>query len=298
MGFLGQPKRLGPRWAWRSATFLLGSACAFLFVAPAMAATAAPEVGYLAASHVSTTGATIEVPINPEGGETRYEIWLECQSAQGNNQGCGPLTVGPQRQQGILSPGFEPQIVTDAVTGLQPGYLYKYGVIATNSAGREGYIGNGFLTCPSQDTCPRQPFLVGESLWNLEGAEREAKEAPRIGAEEAARQREAEERPVKEVAERAAKEREIREAGERAGKEAAERAASTHSPTCVVPRLRGDSLTEARRALGRAHCRLGRLTEPRGYRGPLVVVKQSVHGGSKLAAGLGVALTLSRDGKR
>ena len=40
----------------------------------AMAATKAPEVGYLSASHVSTTGATIEVPINPEGGETSWEI--------------------------------------------------------------------------------------------------------------------------------------------------------------------------------------------------------------------------------
>jgi hypothetical protein len=74
---------------------------------------------------------------------------------------------------------------------------------------------------------------------------------------------------VKEAAERAAKEREAREAGERAGKEAAEReraaewaAARAHSPKCVVPRLNGDSLTEARRALGRAHCRLGKLTEP------------------------------------
>ena len=33
----------------------------------AMAATKAPEVGYLSASHVSTTGATIEVPISHQG---------------------------------------------------------------------------------------------------------------------------------------------------------------------------------------------------------------------------------------
>jgi hypothetical protein len=106
----------------------------------AMAATKAPGVGYLSASHVSTAGATIEVPIKPEGGETSWEIWLECQGVEPSSQ-CEPLTVGSQRQQGILSPGFESQTVTDAVTDLQPDYLYKYRVVAINSAGKEGRTG-------------------------------------------------------------------------------------------------------------------------------------------------------------
>jgi hypothetical protein len=264
----------------------------------ALAATKAPEVGYSPASHVSTSGATIEVPINPEGGETSWEIWLECPNAQENNQNCEPLTVGSQRQQGVLSPGFESEIVTDAVNGLQPDHFYKYRVVATNSAGKEGYVGDGFVTCPSEGPCPSQPYLSGLSLWVIEGAEREAKEAPGIGEREAKEQKEAEERPGKEAAERAAKEREIREAGERAGKEAAERVAAAHSPKCVVPHVKGDSLTEARRSLGRAHCRLGRLTEPRDYRGSLVVVRQSTRSGSTLTAGTSVALTLSRREKR
>jgi hypothetical protein len=267
--------------------FLLGSVWAFLFVTPAMAASKAPEVGNLVASHVSTTGATIEVPINPEGGATSYEIWLECQSPQANNQDCEPLTVGPQRQQGVLSAGAETKIVTNAVTGLQPGYLYKYGVIATNSAGREGYLGAGFITC-SQESCPSQPYLPGESLWVFEGAKKAAEEAPRLEAEREAKQREAEERPAKEAAERSLREREIREAGERAGREEAKR----HATACVVPRLKGDWLREARHALRRAHCGLGRLTEPRDPHGPLVVAKQSIRSGSKLAAGSEVALTL------
>jgi hypothetical protein len=65
-------------------------------------------------------------------------------------------------------------------------------------------------------------------------------------------------------------ERDIREAGERAGREVAERAASAHSPKCVVPSLKGDSLTQARRALGRARCRLGKLSGPRRYHGRLL----------------------------
>lgn len=292
-------------WTRFLAVFLFSSTCGFVSVMPAMAATKLPEVGYLAASNVSSTGATIEVPINPEGAETSYEISLECQSAQEDNQDCESLTVGSQTQQGVLLPGFEQRIVTDTVTGLQPSYLYQYSVIATNAAGREGYVGNGFITCPSQGLCPRQPYLEGAALWNIEGGRRVAEEAPRVAAEERAKQKEAEERPTKEAAERAAKERAIREAGERTGREAgertgreaAERAALARSPRCVVPSLKGDSLTQARHALDRAHCRLGKLSEPRRYHGSLVVVKQSVQNGRELAADASVALTLNRPHK-
>jgi hypothetical protein len=290
----GPCRGLRRRWAPFLAVFLFSSASRFVSVMPAVAATKAPEVGYLAASHVGSTGATIEVPINPEGGETSYEISLECQNAQENNQDCEPLTVGSQSQQGVLLPGYEQQIVTDSVTGLQPGYLYRYGVTATNSAGKEGYVGDGFLTCPSQGPCPSQPYLMGEALWNIEGARREAEEAPRLEAERQAKQKEAEERPAKEAAERATNERNIREAGERAGREAAEREASAHLAKCVVPSLKGDSLTQARRALGRAHCRLGKVFGPRRYHGPLVIVRQSVRSGRELPADASVALTLKR----
>jgi beta-lactam-binding protein with PASTA domain len=66
----------------------------------------------------------------------------------------------------------------------------------------------------------------------------------------------------------------------------------------VVPRLKGDSLAEARGALRGAHCSLGKLTEPLGPHGPLVVVRQSVRSGSKLAKGSRVALTLGRGRER
>lgn len=285
----------GRRWVRGLVVPLLGAVCVCLSAVPAMAAaTKAPEVGWLPASHVSTTGATIEVSINPEGGETSYEIWLECQNEHEDKSGCEPLTVGPQRQEGVLSAGLERQIVTDPVTGLQPGYLYDYRVVATNSAGTEGYVGDGFLTCPSEGSCPTQPFLGGESLAGYELMGREGREASVREAERESKQREEEERPAKEAAERAAWERKIREAGERAGREAAERSALADVPTCVVPRLVGDSLSQARRALGSAHCRLGRLTEPRHRRRALVVVKQGAHSGSKLAAGSRVDLTLAR----
>lgn len=290
----GRPESCGSR---SLVTLLLSSICVLGLAAPAGAATKAPEVGYQAASHVTTTSATIEVPINPEGGETSYEIWLECQSAKDDKQDCEPLTADPQRVQGVLPPSSEPQIATDAVTGLQPGYLYSYAVAATNSAGKEGYVGDGFLTCPTDGLCPSQPYLAGEALWNIEGAAREAAEAPRLEAERLAKQREAEERPAKEASERAAKERAVYEAGERAGREAAERAAQARGHSCLVPRLKGDSLTQARRALYRAHCRLGKITAPRNA-ARLIVVRQGVRSGVSLARGSRVPVALGHAGKQ
>jgi hypothetical protein len=258
----------------------------------AMAVTKAPEVGYQDASHVSTTGATIEVPINPEGGETSWEIWLECQNAPESNHSCEPLTVGPQRQEGILPPGFEPQIVTDAVTGLQPGYSYSYGVIATNSAGRAGVLGDGFVTCPSQGPCASQRYMPGLPLWVIEGT---AKVAAELTAKEQAERKtkeqyEQEERQSQEAPLKLVLEREEREAAE------AEAAASTPSVVeCVVPSLRGDSLSKAQRALSKAHCKLGKVSKPEArHHGRLVVTQQRVGAGGKLPSGTRIGVTLGR----
>jgi hypothetical protein len=270
-------------------------------VLPTVATAAAkPKVGYLAASDVSTTGATIEVPINPEGTETSWEISLECQNAQRNSESCEPLTVGPQRQQGVLAAGFGTETVTDTVTGLQPDYLYKYTAIANNPAGKEGYVGDGFITCASQGDCASQPFLIGISWWNIEGAQREANEAPRLEEEREAKAKEEAERPVKEAAARTAHEREVREAGERAGREAAERerlakeqsAKQAAAARCHVPSLKGDSLAAARSALSKAHCKLGKVSKSRGHHKKLVVAGQGAKSGKTLADGSTVAVRL------
>lgn len=194
----------------------------------------------------------------------------------------------------MLAAGFEQVIVTDSIVGLQPGFLYKYEVIASNSDGREGYVGDGFLTCSPQGGCG-QPYLIGESLWVIEGAERVAKEAPKLEEEREAKQKEEEERPAKEAAVRAAHEREIHEAGERAGREAAERerrAKQAAAAMCHVPSLRGDSLDAARRALRKGHCNLGKVSKPRKHHAPLVVRTQSIRAGRKLAKGAAVAVHL------
>jgi hypothetical protein len=65
---------------------------------------------------------------------------------------------------------------------------------------------------------------------------------------------------------------------------------------CVVPKLAGKSLAQARTALTKARCRLGKVTKPklrRGQRMPALVVKSSTpRAGIRRAVGTKVALTL------
>jgi hypothetical protein len=70
-----------------------------------------------------------------------------------------------------------------------------------------------------------------------------------------------------------------------------------HSPRCVVPALQGESLSGARTALSRAHCKLGKVSEPHAHRGGLVIVTQSQAAGRRLAGGTLIAVRLSAGGK-
>jgi hypothetical protein len=90
---------------------------------------------------------------------------------------------------------------------------------------------------------------------------------------------------------REASERVVRESRERAAREASERAARLAS-RCVVPTLKDDSLSAARKALGKARCRLGRVSRLNSH-GPLIVSRQSARPGAKLVHDAAVAVTLS-----
>ncbi len=63
-------------------------------------------------------------------------------------------------------------------------------------------------------------------------------------------------------------------------------------PACRVPDLKGDTLSAARRALAKAHCRLGRVSR-RAHRGSaLRVISQSTRYGKRLAARATIAVVL------
>jgi hypothetical protein len=142
------------------------------------------------------------------------------------------------------------------------------------------------------------PVELHEEEWNLRGAERLANEAPAIEAEYRAKRIEEEERPDKEAAARAAKEREVREAGERAGRQAAERQQLALASQCVVPRIVGDRLRAARRALRASHCRLGRVTGVVHSHQRSVVLAQGTRSGSRLADGAPVAVCVTHSPRR
>lgn len=256
---------------------------------PASASAAVPGVTTMVATGVTSSGARVEAAIDPEGSQTSYEIWLECQGGSPTCEAPG----APQRQVGVLGSPTGQQTVSAEFSGLQAASYYRYGVIATNSSGREGWTGVSFRTCPSSGPCPMQPAPGGEQLWNFEAARREAEEAPALEAAREAAKREGEERLAREAAQFTARELAAREAGERAGREAAEREAAARAKRCVVPHVVGDSLAAARQSLTAAHCALGKVNAPRGHHGALTVSRQGVRAGQRLAAGSKVGVSLA-----
>ena len=67
-------------------------------------------------------------------------------------------------------------------------------------------------------------------------------------------------------------------------------------PSCTVPKLKGKSLTSARKLLSAAHCALGKVSRPRVQKhhrlGPLVIGSQTPAPGRRLAGGGKVAVVL------
>jgi hypothetical protein len=66
-----------------------------------------------------------------------------------------------------------------------------------------------------------------------------------------------------------------------------------HPVECVVPAIAGGTLPDARRALLKAHCSLGKVSAPHSRHGSLVVVWQSRSHGSRLARGSAVSVRLA-----
>jgi hypothetical protein len=268
-------------------------------VLPAVSLAASkPSIGAPSAE-VGGNEATLKAPIRPGGLETNYEVWLQCAS-----QSC-TSTESHRVADGSIDSGLEHE-VNVPLTSLEWNTSYTFEVIASNKDGTVSSYPQTFTTgSPPPAGCPdgcseNKPYESKLEPWVLEGAEREAKEAPRLEEEREAKAKEEAERPAKEAAARAAHEREVREAGERAGREAAERerlakeqiAKQAAAAMCHVPSLKGDSLAAARRALSKAHCKLGKVSKSRGHHKTLVVSSQSAKSGKTLADGAAVAVKL------
>jgi hypothetical protein len=263
---------------------VMGAAlCAVL--APATASALGP-IGHFSVSIDAETSATAEAQLKSPGPGSTYEIWLEHE------------TTSIKEAAGTLASTDQVQVVQAQLSSLQPNSTYTAWVLVFHDGGVAQESITFTMPPPPPPGLPSgsggKPAEFEAEKWNQEGAEREAREAPRLEEEREAKLKEEQERPIKEAEERAAHERAIREAGERAGREAAEHAAELLASQCVVPKLQGDSLKAAQRALGKAHCRLGRVGKPHGHSTASVVGAQSVRAGSRLAPGTAVAVVLRR----
>jgi hypothetical protein len=228
--------------------------------------------------------------INPQGSQTMYGLWLVWQAASTSSSGEAPAI--PEIKTGEIPVGYGEQTVSTVVTGLRPGYAYWYAVAALNSRGETNgkspyYFGFG-AGASSEWLGPAIPYVRLVPLWAIGGgAEGAARELQR--AEEERRERE---RPNEEM-------RAASKALEGAAKRAAEEAAGGKghtgeavAPSCIVPALKGPTLRGAKRALEKAHCRVGNVTYTRHHRSrrTLTVSGQSRWPRRRLAGGSAVAL--------
>jgi hypothetical protein len=165
---------------------------------------------------------------------------------------------------------------------------------------------NVYSVCAYLDYTPSDPpDVVNAEYFAIPGYPVEApylhnprlqEELKRIAVEAEQRER----AHVKEREEQELRERQAREPAsdivdpERQAREEAERKASEgDNVRCIVPSLKGRPLSNARTALRKAHCNLGRVTMPRKHgRGALVVTTQSPTRGASLPQGATVAVTL------
>jgi hypothetical protein len=264
----------------RRAQRLLGlAAVAAVALAPGSAQAAQTGAPFIEGIGSGAGGeVTIDATINPEGLETSYELGLEC----------SPCRSSDQWTKGTLPAVQEGLEVTLALTGLQPGRRYWFAVRALNADGEAFRRGETLEIPPPLGSFPEGTGGVGI----VEGAppnEATLNELRAIGIREEERRakaKEQEEQKVRELTARPASELGHTE------EEPPATPAQTALPACLVPALKGDTLPAARRALARAHCRLGVVHRPAHYHGTLYVSTQGTPDGKRLTYGARVALRI------
>ena len=225
----------------------------------------------------------MEAEIDAHGVRTSYEIevvWEEEHPPKG-----GPPPAGLGEDKGIIPAGTTTTTVHALLTGLKPGTMYWYEVIAKSEDGEARSYAqiNYFYGELFPEGSGEPPYHTVASCWLIE--------ATRVEAEKLYRE-------AQEGRERAARQVQEREAGERLAMRQREETAAKEreraSARCVVPNLRGDSLRAARRALAFAHCRLGAVRRPAHAHGAGVVARQSAAPGRTLPANAPIGVKLRR----
>jgi hypothetical protein len=277
-----QPLRVPHTTRWRDcarglAFAISASVAAVGLVLPTTANAEPPVLGPIKASAEYSGEETIEAQIDPGPYETVWTIRLDC-----------PGQRRCRSTEGRLPADDESHTVTFVVTGLETDTHYQYTVEASSLAGATSLSGE-FESIPA-GACPKgcvsggTPYRPPELPWanqsGNEAAERTVREQ---------REKEHDEQKAKEAVGHAAEEAEaLKRREEEAARQAAGRPKT--SPACVVPRLKGDTLAVAHRALAVGHCRLGIVHRPVRQHGTLRVRRQSARAGKRLAEDARVAL--------
>jgi hypothetical protein len=99
----------------------------------------APSVESESVSKIRATEATLGATVDPGGLETEYEFWLEynvCQNADPGSVNCAAVALEP-RGEGTIPAGYGAHAISKKITGLNPGYTYRFWVVATNTEGED-----------------------------------------------------------------------------------------------------------------------------------------------------------------
>jgi hypothetical protein len=259
-----------------------------------------PTIEHVQLTELNTTGALFEAQINPQNSATTYEFvivqqWRDPESPSDHGE---PASEDLRAVGGPIPAGAGDVTVSGLVTGLERGLTYWYEVVASNLAGETRSEGDKafsyFYTGGFPYGSPGVPFRsVTPSPCAVELAQQEAARiTARTEAERHQAKEQAEQRQAAEAAARyATEESELKQVEEREAKEAAAREATQH-PACIVPALKGETLTTARRSLRRAHCRLGEVLKSSHHRGKLIVVGQNHQHREKLANGTAITVIM------
>lgn len=254
-----------------------------------------PTIEHVGLVEVTPAGVVLEAQINPQNSATTYEFVI-VQRVRNPSESGERTPEGPRALGGPIPAGSGEVTVSGLITGLQPGYIYWYEVIASNLAGETRSGSDNTYTFYYYTS--GYPNLIGGTPYEAtppSGCQLEILQQKADGyALEAEAKRH---QLVLEHEEQLAKEDAARYASEAAAlrlreEEEAKAEAASRLSSCIVPALKGDTLRAARRAIEKAHCRLGEVREPHRHRGTLVVVNQSRRHGAKLAGGTVIVLTM------
>jgi hypothetical protein len=141
-------------------TFLaLAIAAVTLALGAASAAAAAPTIAETTVSAVTTGAALLEADVNPNGEATtfHFEYGLgDCATISCINAPSTDANVGS---------GSGPVAVAKEITGLAPGTIYHFRVVATNGSGPTAGPDRTFTTYEAQapTNCPNQAFRTGSA---------------------------------------------------------------------------------------------------------------------------------------